>query len=121
MRPPLGYWRSVGESYNTFAVESTIDELALVGGLDPMAFRKTLVSGAGGNPRALGVLAAVESLSNWSSPPPSGSARGVALLSGFGSYLALVAEVRQAVDGKVQVSRMFCAIDCGVAVNPGSI
>ena len=118
---PLGYWRSVGESYNTFAVESAIDELALVGGLDPLAFRKTLVSGAGGNPRALGVLAAVENLSNWSSPPPSGSARGVALLSGFGSYLALVAEVRQAVDGKVQVSRMFCAIDCGVAVNPGSI
>jgi len=117
---PLGYWRSVGESYNTFAVESAVDELALLGGLDPMQFRKDLVSGPGGDPRALGVLQAVETLSHWSSPPPAGSARGVAFLHGFGSYLAVVAEVRQAAT-KVQVTKMYCAIDCGVAVNPGQI
>ena len=64
----VGYWRSDGESDNTFAVESAIDELALLAGADPMAFRKGTVDGAGGDSRALGVLAAVETLSNWASP-----------------------------------------------------
>ena len=117
----LGYWRSVGESYNTFAVESAIDELALLAGVDPMQFRKDMVSGAGGNPRALGVLKAVETLSGWATPAPAGSARGVAFLSGFGSYIAMVAEVGQDSAGKVAVHKMFCAVDCGIAVNPGSI
>ena len=118
---PLGYWRSVGESYNTFAIESAIDELALAGGQDPMQFRKDLVSGPTGDVRALGVLTAVEALSNWSSPPATGVGRGVAFLKGFGSYIALVAEVGQTTAGKVDIRRMYCAIDCGIAVNPDSI
>lgn len=115
---PLGYWRSVGESYNTFAVESAIDELALAGGLDPMAFRKTL---AAGDARAMGVLNLVDQLSGWSAgPAPSGSARGVAFLKGFGSYIAMVAQVSSS-SGQVKVGKVFCAIDCGVAVNPDQI
>ena len=115
---PLGYWRSVGESYNTFAVESAMDELAVLAGADPMAFRKGLVAG---DPRALGVLTAVETLSRWSVAPPSGTARGVAFMKGFGSYIAMVAEVGQTAAGKLRVSKMYCAIDCGIAINPGSI
>lgn len=115
----LGYWRSVGESYNTFAVESAMDELAKVAGKDPLAFRKALVSGADGNPRALGVLNALETLTNWSVPPAS-MGRGMAFLSGFGSYIAMAADVAS-VGGKVVVRKMYCAIDCGVAVNPGAI
>ena len=117
----LGYWRSDRESYNTFAVESAVDELALLAGADPMAFRKSLVGGPSGDARALGVLSAVETLSNWPSTPPSGTARGVAFLHGFGSYIAMVAEVGRSATGKMAVRRMSCAIDCGVPVNPGSI
>ncbi len=115
----LGYWRSVGESYNTFAVESAMDELALAAGQDPMAFRKALVSGKGGNPRTLGVLTALETLCNWGTVP-AGQARGMAFLSGFGSYIAMAADMAN-VAGKVVVKKMYCAIDCGVAVNPGGI
>lgn len=116
---PLGYWRSVGESYNTFAVESAIDELALAAGRDPLAWRKSLLAS---DPRALGVLSAVDALSGWStSPVPKGSARGVAFLLGFGSYIALVAQVSQPKAGQIRVDKVFCAIDCGVAVNPDSI
>ena len=116
---PLGYWRSVGESYNTFAVESAIDELALAAGRDPMALRTSLLMST---PRALGVLSAVDSLSGWSSTTaPKGSARGLAFLSGFGSYIAMVAQVAQPSAGKLRVDKVFCAIDCGVAVNPNSI
>jgi isoquinoline 1-oxidoreductase beta subunit len=116
---PLGYWRSVGESYNTFAVESALDELARAAGLDPMAFRKAHLAG---DARALGVLDAVEALSGWStSAPPAGSARGLAFLKGFGSYIALVAQVSATSTGQMRLNKMFCAIDCGVAVNPDQI
>jgi isoquinoline 1-oxidoreductase beta subunit len=116
---PLGYWRSVGESYNTFAVESAMDELAAAVGADPVAFRRSLL---GGDARALGVLNAVDTLSGWStSTPPKGSARGLAMLSGFGSYIALVAEIALNSAKQIQVKKMYCAIDCGVAINPDSI
>ena len=77
----LGYWRSVGESYNTFAVESAIDELALLAGKDPMAYRKDLVSA---DARALGVLTALETLTNWGAGLGPGLARGMAYLTGYG-------------------------------------
>jgi isoquinoline 1-oxidoreductase beta subunit len=116
---PLGYWRSVGESYNTFAVESAIDELALAAGQDPMAFRKALVP-AGSRP--WGVLDAVDKLSGWStSAPPTGSARGLAFLSGFGSFIAIVAQISLNSTGQIKVGKMFCAIDCGLTINPDSI
>lgn len=118
---PLGYWRSVGESYNTFAVESAMDELALAAGQDPLAFRKSLLSGPSGDARALGVLQAVESLSTWSKAPPAGTARGVALLKGFGSYIAMVAEVSQNAARQIKVNKVCVAIDCGVVVNPDSV
>lgn len=116
---PLGYWRSVGESYNTFAVESAVDELALLAGGDPLAFRKTLLAG---NSRALGVLSAVETLSGWSTTnPPPGNARGIAFLSGFGSYIAMVVQLSLNSSGQIAVNKVFCAIDCGIAINPDSI
>lgn len=115
---PLGYWRSVGESYNTFAVESAMDELALAAGVDPMAWRRNLLAG---DARALGVLDAVDALSGWSkSAAPSGSARGLAFLKGFGSYIALVVQLSLS-SGKIKVSKAFCALDCGIAVNPDQI
>ena len=118
---PLGYWRSVGEGYNTFAVECAVDELALAAGKDPMAFRKASVSGTTGDPRALGVLNAVAKMSNWGTAPAAGRARGVALLKGFGSYVALVAEVGKTAAGEMRPLQFFAAIDCGVCVNPGQV
>ena len=117
----LGYWRSVGESYNTFAVESAVDELALLAGKDPLAFRKALLDGQDGNPRAVGVVSALETLTNWSVPPASGTARGMAFLSGFGSYIAMAAEVGRSSAGEVVVKKMYCAIDCGIVVNPDGV
>lgn len=114
---PLGYWRSVGESYNTFAVESAIDELALSLGKDPMAYRKQLLAE---DARATAVLNKLSTLSNWSAKLPAGTARGMAFLSGFFSYVAAVAEVRL-VSGKVVVSKVHCVVDCGTVINPDSV
>lgn len=118
---PLGYWRSVGEGYNTFAVESAVDELALAAGQDPMAFRKTALAGTAGDARALAVVKAVETMSGWATAPVAGHARGVAMLKGFGSYIAVVAEVKKSASGEMQPVQFFAAIDCGVVVNPGQV
>lgn len=116
---PLGYWRSVGESYNTFAVESSVDELAVAAGIDPLAFRKSLLAN---DARSLGVLNAVDTLSGWSkSAPPAGTARGVAFLQGFGSYIAVVALISAGKSNQISIKQLYCAIDCGLAVNPDSI
>jgi isoquinoline 1-oxidoreductase beta subunit len=115
---PVGYWRSVGNSYNVFAVESAVDELALAANLDPMAFRHNLLAN---NPRGQAVLDAVAQIGNWTIKPPSGSARGVAFAICMGSIVAQVAEISLNSDGTIRVNKMSCAIDCGTAVNPDSV
>src|SRR5688500_2220663 len=45
---PVGYWRSVGPSQNTFMLESFIDEMAHAARRDPFEFRREML---GGNPR----------------------------------------------------------------------
>ncbi len=114
---PVGFWRSVGNSLNCFAVESAMDELALAAGQDPLAFRLGLMAG---KPRAAAVLKAAATMSGWSTPPAAGRARGIAVTSSFGSYVAQVAEV-SSVAGAVKVERVWCAVDCGRVVNPDTV
>ena len=58
-----------------------------------------------------------------SPPAPDGAktARGIALHESFGSIVAQVAEVSLAADKTLRVHRVWCAIDCGTAVNPAGI
>ena len=115
---PVGFWRSVGESINCFAVESAIDEAALLAGRDPLAFRQSLLAGS---PRVLTALNAAASMIGWSTAPPAGVARGLAVGTGFGSIAALAVEVSQPTAGTMAVNRVACAVDCGLAVNPGQV
>ena len=110
-----GNWRGVGPTRNVFVVESAIDELAHAAQRDPIAYRKALMSKA---PRARAVLERVERESQWGAPLPEGSGRGVSVFKGFGSHLAMVAQVRVARTGRVSVERIVCAVDTGIAVNP---
>src|SRR3989475_11851880 len=50
---PVGFWRSVNNSYNAFAVESFIDELAHVAKKDPYEYRRGLPSKTPRHPGAL--------------------------------------------------------------------
>jgi isoquinoline 1-oxidoreductase beta subunit len=45
----------------------------------------------------------------------------VAMHKSFDSYVAQIAEVSLAEDGMPVVHRVWCAVDCGVAVNPNVI
>jgi isoquinoline 1-oxidoreductase subunit beta len=112
---PVGYWRSVGYSINTFLVESAIDELCAATGTDPYQMRRRLLAGA---PRELAVLDAAAQLAGWSTTPAPGRARGIAFCASFGSLCAQVAEVSQDSQGQLVAHRICVAIDCGTAINP---
>jgi isoquinoline 1-oxidoreductase beta subunit len=111
---PVGYWRSVGHSYNAFFTESFIDECANAVGQDPVAFRLALLRHA---PRFRKVLELAAEKAGWDTPPPARVARGVAIAESFHSIVAQVAEV-EIVSGAPRVRRVVCAVDCGFAVNP---
>ncbi|MEO0314706.1 MAG: hypothetical protein RI928_1162 [Pseudomonadota bacterium] len=107
----LGSWRSVGHSHNAFFKESFIDELALAAGQDTLSFRRQMLRE---HPRHLAVLEAAVSKAGKAA---EGRAHGIALHQSFGSIVAQVAEV-SVTDGRIQVHRISCAIDCGHVVNP---
>jgi isoquinoline 1-oxidoreductase beta subunit len=113
---PVGFWRSVGASINTFAVESMVDEMALAAGADPYQYRRARLTDA----RWLAVLDAAAQAAGWGSAAPSGRARGIAIGTAFNSIVAQVVEV-SATTGGPKVTRVWLAIDCGWVVNPNSV
>src|SRR5580698_71618 len=78
---PVGYWRSVGPSQNTFFMESFIDEMAVAGGKDPVELRRRLL---GKSPRALAVLNMAADKAGWGKPLPEGRFQGVAMVNSLG-------------------------------------
>ncbi len=114
---PVLWWRSVGHSHTGFTVNCALDELAVLGGQDPVEMRRKLL---GKHPRQLAVLNAVAESCNWAGGAPAGRGRGVALHESFGSIVAEVAEV-SVEDGSVRVHKVWCAIDCGFAANPSGV
>ena len=116
---PVGYWRSVGASINTFAVESMMDELAKAAGVDPFRFRYDHMSA---DPRAQAVLWAADMMtSSWRNSLPAGRAWGVAIAQAFGTWVCEVVDISQPVAGALKVHRVACVVDCGTVINPDSV
>ncbi len=115
---PIGFWRSVGHSYNAFVVESFIDEIANSLGVDPFTYRQGLLVNS---PRHLAVLQAAADLGNWSNSLPSGHARGIAISEAFGTVVAEVVEISNATATSLNIVSVACAVDCGRVINPDSV
>jgi isoquinoline 1-oxidoreductase beta subunit len=116
---PTLWWRSVGHTHTAYAVECFIDELLQAAGKDPVVGRMELLEKS---PRHAAVLDAAARLARWNGPGPNDDrARGVAVVESFGSLVAQIAEVSAAGREGPRVHRVWCAIDCGVAVNPDVI
>ena len=113
----VGYWRSVSHSLNVFANESFIDEMAVAAGKDPFEFRKGLLDK---QPRFKHVLELAAQKSGWGKPLPKGRARGIALMEGYDTYMAIVAEVSASGD-TVKVHRVTIAVDMGQMLNPNIV
>jgi isoquinoline 1-oxidoreductase subunit beta len=133
---PTGAWRAVEYPSRIFARESFIDETAHALGKDPLQLRIDLMQPA--NVLAIGdqkidrsryirVLEAAREKSGWATPLANSGerffGRGIAINSYFGeSYIAQVAEVSIARNfSDLRVHRIFCIVDCGLAINPMGI
>lgn len=110
--------RTLGAYANVFAIESFMDELALLRGEDPLAFRLRHLQDA----RARAVLEAAAAKAGWAAWKPSegcGHGIGFARYKNAGAYCAVVAEVEGGAE--VRMRRLVCAVDVGEAVNPDGV
>jgi isoquinoline 1-oxidoreductase subunit beta len=113
--PQVWFWRSVGHSQNAFFSEGFIDEMAVAAKKDPFEFRRAML---GKSPRQKAVLELAAEKAGWGKPMAAGMARGIAVVSSFGSHVAEVAEVSVGADGTPKVHRVVVAVDCGQTINP---
>ena len=115
---PVLWWRSVGHTHTGYAVEAFVDELLEAAGKDPVEGRLALM---GRKPRHAGVLRAVAERADWKNAKLApGRARGVAVVESFNTFVAQVVELSMEKEGP-RVHKVWCAVDCGVAVNPDII
>ena len=111
-----GAWRAPANNTNTFARESQIDIMAAKAKIDPVEFRLRNLR----DERMIRTLKAAAEKFGWTpSVAPSGRGLGVACGIDAGTYVAHIAQAD--VDkrtGRVQVKRIVCAQDMGLAINP---
>lgn len=121
-----GAWRAPRSNFTGFAEQSFLDEVAEAAGKDPIDFRLSLFDRALKNPvgekneydaaRYAGVLKLVKEKSNWRQQT-TGVSRGVSAYYCHNSYVAQVIDLVMQ-DGEPRVKKVWCAIDCGIVVNP---
>jgi CO/xanthine dehydrogenase Mo-binding subunit len=110
-----GAFRSLAAAPNVFAIESFIDELAHATAQDPLAFRLRLTN----DERLRRVLETVRERCQWGTRPPgAGRGMGVACAIYQGTYVAQVADVAVASNGRVRLEQVWCAVDAGRLVHP---
>ena len=113
----VGYWRAVSHNMNAFANESFVDELAAAAGKDPYAYRMAML---GNKPRFANVLKLAADKAGWGTPAPAGRFRGIALMEGYDTYMAQVAEISMK-DGVPVVHKVTVVADLGRMVNPDTV
>ena len=112
--------RALGAHLNVYAIESVVDELAVLAGADPVEYRLGLL----GDERARAVLRAAAERAGWGSGVPdvgsgTGLGLGLARYKNKGAYCAVVAEVEA--ETHVRVRRLTVAVDVGLVVNPDGV
>ena len=115
---PVLWWRSVGSTHTAMATEMFLDELLDAVGKDPVQGRLDLLKPDAARERA--VIEAVRDLAGWQGTRQGDKGYGIAFAKSFGTYVAQIVEVESR-DGRPHVNRAWCAVDCGIAVNPNII
>jgi isoquinoline 1-oxidoreductase subunit beta len=115
---PVWAWRSVGHSHNAFVMETLVDELARAGGLDPVAYRRTLLRQHKRHLAALDL--AVERSGYGKRRMAPGRAWGVAVHEAFDTVVAYVVEASMK-GGQPVLHRVTAAVHCNMPVNPRTI
>ena len=115
---PVGFWHSVGSSFNAFFTESAIDEAAHLAQQDQFDYRMKLLAG---KPRFQKVLEKVMRESKWGRILPKGHGLGISIHKTRGSIAGAVIEVSTDVNGMLNLNKAWIAIDCGKVINPNTV
>ena len=127
----VGYWRGVSHNLNAVALECFIDELAKNAGADPIQYRidmldmgstkhawSGLSAGVPVGARMKTVLEEVKKKSRFGKKMPAGKGQGVAVMEGYNSVVAIVAEVTVDSTMDVVVDKVTAVVDGGTLVHP---
>jgi len=114
--------RSLGAFGNVFAIESCMDELALLAGEDPLAFRRKHLT----DPRADEVLKTLgDACGSWKTESTialHGKGIGFARYENLAAYVAIAMFVRVDHDsGTIQLTRAIATVDTGRIINPDGV
>lgn len=122
----VGSYRAPHSNFMAAAEQSFLDEVAEMAGKDPIAFRLELLKKAKENPvgknndydadRFTKVLELVREKSNWETTKAN-KKLGFSAYFCHDSYAAHVLDLEMK-DGSPAINKVFCAIDCGIVVNP---
>jgi len=126
-----GYWRAVSHNLNAVALECFIDELASAAGKDPIQYRidmmdmgstkhqwSGLSAGVPVGARMKRALEEVRAKSGWGKKLGAGKGMGVAVMEGYNTVIAMVAEVTVSADYDVSVDKVTAVVDAGTLVHP---
>ncbi|MCY1253691.1 Isoquinoline 1-oxidoreductase subunit beta [compost metagenome] len=115
---PVLWWRSVGHTHTAYVMETLVDELARAGGIDPVAYRRTLLREHKRHLAALDL--AVERSGYGKRRLAAGRAWGVAVHESFDTVVAYIVEV--SMRGKQPVvHRVTAAVHCNMPINPRTV
>jgi len=115
---PVGYWRSVAYSQNSFVLEHLLDLAAQRAGRSPLDLRHELLAA---DARALAFLNALTDAAGWHAPLPAGRTRGLAISAANGSLSGHVVELERRGERGFRLQRITAAIDCGRAFDPDAV
>jgi isoquinoline 1-oxidoreductase beta subunit len=116
---------------NAVALECFIDECANAAGKDPIEYRLGMIdmgqskhawsglsAGVAVGPRIKAALEMVREKSGWGSPMSKGKGRGVAVMEGYNTVIAMVAEVTVSANYDVSLDRVVAVVDAGPLIHP---
>ena len=116
---PVGFWRSVGASYNGFLHECFMDEMAASKDLDPIEMRLAMFGDLA--PTGNKVVEKVKEMAGWTGRKgENGTGRGFAYTLSFGAHTAQIIDVSMT-DYGIKIEKVYCAVDVGVAIDPRNI
>lgn len=114
------WWRSLGLLANTFAIESFMDELAIMAKKNPAEFRLAQIQDDDRGYRLKEVIKAVVEKSGYNDEVVNGRAMGFAASTDANTPCAQVVEV--SIENKeIKVHKVTCAMDPGISVNPDQV
>jgi len=114
--------RSLGAHLNVFSIESMLDELALKGGVDPLAFRLAHMR----DERARAVMITAAEAIGWDRRPKGdgrvGFGMAFARYKNIGAYCAIAMAIEvERETGAIGVRRVEAAVDAGQPASPDGI